>query len=138
MPNPKILAELMKGEGLLCQYCGYAGESPPKWFIVMDGQGQDRRQIMDTAGITGKVSLSQALCSAACRPSTRRVEGCYSKLRARLSGPQCSNAGIALISGAEQSERWVGGGRREGELLAQSRQGHSSCSPFSTSQRLRW
>mmetsp|Transcript_25708 Transcript_25708/g.52349 ORF Transcript_25708/g.52349 Transcript_25708/m.52349 type:complete len:255 (+) Transcript_25708:20-784(+) len=62
VPNPQILSELMKGEGLLCQYCGYAGESPPKWFIVMDGQGQDRNQIMDTAGITGKVCGDDGRC----------------------------------------------------------------------------
>eukprot|EP00961_Rhodomonas_salina_P179487 2422006-Rhodomonas_salina.1 len=54
VPNPKILSEIMAGTGLLCKYCGYAGESPPKWFIVMDGQGENRQQIMETAGLTGK------------------------------------------------------------------------------------
>ena len=44
----------------VCVCLREAGESPPRWFLVMEGKGKTNKQLQEDGGVTGRVeSLTQ-------------------------------------------------------------------------------
>jgi len=110
-----------KGIGLSCENCGSdGGESPPRWFLVMEGKGKTNKQLQEDGGVTGRVeSLTQPgtfvevrrgggifttgmqVCSRGRLPCRRRVEAMMMMGRRRIRKDSCRIG----ISGEDEGRR---------------------------------